>query len=501
MEKLDLLLINAPARLGVYGHLSPLAACEPPVWAGLIARHCLDRGLRVAILDAEAEGLTVEQTAQCIIDARPLLAAFCVYGHQPSASTQGMPAASAVALLINGASMPSDAAHIPTLALGTHPSALPQRTLDEGAFDYVCKGEGPRTIVELLKNGPFSAPGLYFWHGARGGVSYANAAAPNLTDLDRELPTQAWELLDMTRYRAHLLHQWTGGPAGGYASVQTSLGCPFACSFCCIQAPFGARGIRYWSPANVAVQLERLVNHYGITNVRIPDEMFVLNRQHVHQICNYLIDMRLGDRLNMWAYARVDTVKDEALLTMMRRAGFTSLGIGIESGSRHVRDGVAKGKFDEDDIVQAIERVQRCGLAVGANYIFGLPDDTRESMQATLDLAEGLNTEWANFYCAMAYPGSPLHELAHARGWRLPEDPGGPGWIGYSQHAYDSLPLPTETLTAEEVLDFRDAAHLRYFARPAYQAMLLKKYGPRAVDDVTQMLALGQPKRRHRNPL
>ena len=59
---------------------------------------------------------------------------------------------------------------------------------------------------------------------------------------------------------------------------------------------------------------------------------------------------------------------------------------------------------------------------MAANYIFGLPDDTMDSMRTTLDLARTLNTEWANFYCAMAYPGSPLYDLAKQKHWALPDD-------------------------------------------------------------------------------
>ena len=503
-EKLDLLLVNAPSRVGVYGKLSEFAAVEPPVWAGLIARYCMARNFTVQILDAEAEELGVKETALLIIKAAPRLAAFCIYGHQPSASTQCMPGASAIA----GWDMNRiGAAGIRTIALGTHPSALPERTLREEPFDYVCQGEGPIQIAELLKRyrtldeeGAASFGGI-----GLGGLWSRGSSAPrlqekNIFNLDAELPSQAWKLLDMKRYRAHNWHLWSGDPKGGYASVQTSLGCSFSCAFCCIQAPFGDASprMRFWSPQNVVDQILILVRDHNISNIKIPDEMFCLNKQHVRSICLELIDHGLGDRLNMWAYARVDTVKDQEMLNLMRRAGFKWLGIGVESASKHVRDGMEKGRFGNEDIAAAIGRVRNAGIHVGANYIFGLPDDTRESCRATLDLACELNTEWANFYCAMAYPGSALHRIAREKGWRLPEDPRGPGWIGYSQHAYESLPLPTETLTAEEVIDIRDDAFLTYFSRPEYQDMMHRTFGDRAIEEVERMVARGRPRRKHR---
>jgi len=454
----------------------------------------------VEILDAEAEGLTIEETAKRIIEAKPRLAAFCIYGQQPSASTQCMPAAAKVTAMVK------EASNIPTLALGTHPSAMPEQTLQEEPFDYVCQGEGPYVIAAVLRglieaNKKEAASRTTFfaydfqwpmglWCLNNGSVGRSSFSSPNVKDLDKELPGQAWQLLDMKKYRAHNWHLFSGNKDGGYASIQTSLGCSFSCRFCCINTPFGGPGYRMWSPANVAAQIHRLVHEYGITNIKIADEMFVLNRQHVHQICNMLIDMKLGDKLNIWAYARVDTIKDEALLAHMRKAGIRWLGIGIESSSKHVRDGVEKGKFTDEDIVKAVERVRGHGIAVAANYIFGLGDDTTQTMQQTLDLAVELNTPWANFYCAMAYPGSQLHYQAKMQGWRLPEDPGGPGWIGYSQSNYETFPLASGSLSAAEILQFRDKAFYYYFSRSCYQDMLEKKFGWPAVKDVELMVAI-----------
>jgi radical SAM superfamily enzyme YgiQ (UPF0313 family) len=118
------------------------------------------------------------------------------------------------------------------------------------------------------------------------------------------------------------------------------------------------------------------------------------------------------------------------------------------------------------------------------NFIFGLPEDTEATMQATLDLALDLNCEFANFYSAMAYPGSPLYEQAVALGWRLPER-----WSGYSQHAVDTLPLPTRHTTAADVLRFRDDAFHAYFTSPSYLEMVGRKFGPDTVAHLRDMTA------------
>jgi len=483
MSSIDLLLVTPPTRLEVYQELSnDLAAIEPPVWSGLIAGFVRNKGYEVKILDAEADGLTHQQTADAIVASNPILTVFVIYGQQPSASTQCMPGGSKVCKLVKAVG------DLPTMVMGTHASALPRATLVKEPYTYVCEGEGPYTVLGLLESLKFGKsrlqeiPGLWYMED---GEPKSNPPSPKIKDLDNEIPRQAWDLLDMSKYRAHNWHCFHDlDTRRNYASLQTSLGCPYKCTFCCINAPFGGAGIRFWSPENTVQQVDILVNQYGVKNIKIPDEMFVLNKRHVIGICDLLIERRYD--LNIWAYARVDTVQDE-FLEKLKKAGFNWLGLGIESGSQHVRDGVEKGRFGEREVVATVRKIREHEINVAANYIFGLPDDTYATMQETLDLALYLNTEWANFYCAMAYPGSPLYGLAKQRGWPLPDDLGGPGWIGYSQHAYETMPLPTDTLTSIEVLDFRDKAFNEYFTNPGYLSMIREKFGPRVAKHIKEM--------------
>ena len=103
-------------------------------------------------------------------------------------------------------------------------------------------------------------------------------------------------------------------------------------------------------------------------------------------------------------------------------------------------------------------------------------------MQETLDLALELNCEFANFYSAMAYPGSALYAMAVRKGLPLPER-----WSGYSQHSYDCTPLPTGTVSAAEVLRFRDDAFHAYFGNPRYLDMVMARFGPQTRQHVEDM--------------
>jgi radical SAM superfamily enzyme YgiQ (UPF0313 family) len=485
---LDLLLINPASRSQVYQSLATrLAAVENPVWAGLMATFCRQKGLSVAVLDAEAEQLAPAEVADRVEDLAPVLAAVIVYGQQPSASTQVMTAAGQVCTAVKRQT-PTQ----PVLLAGGHVAALPARTLAEEDADFVAAGEGLHTLADLVAALKAPAgdvrqvPGLWYRQDGR---ACSTPDRPLLADLDGAMPGVAWDLLPMSAYRAHNWHCLGGADRQPYAALYTTLGCPYHCSFCCIQAPFKsgeqAAGLResvntyrLWGPDAVVGQIDLLVNRYGVRNLKIADEMFVLNRRHVLGLCDRLIERRYD--LNIWAYTRVDTVKPD-MLDRLKAAGVNWLAFGIEAGADRVRANVDKA-FAQDELYRVIEQVRRAGIHVIGNYIFGLPEDDADTMQATLDLAMDLNCEFANFYSAMAYPGSPLYELAVRQGVPLPEK-----WSGYSQHARDCLPLPTRRLPAREVLRFRDEAFQRYYTAPRYLDMLGRTFGPAAVAHVREM--------------
>ena len=482
----DLVLVNPGERTKIYQSLgSTLTAIEPPLWCRLIGGYARDRGHSIHIIDAEADHLTADQVAERIAELAPRLVAMVVFGHQPSASTQQMVGAGLTCRAIK-ARLPEQ----PIIIVGGHVAALPERTLREEAVDFACNSEGPVTVAQLLDALKDPTPPLETVEGlvyrvagaegeADGGTIRSNLAPALIKDLDRDLHGDVWDLLPMEKYRAHNWQCFGNlGSRQPYASIYTSLGCPYKCSFCCINAPFGVNRYRMRSPDAVVAEIDRLYNDYGVKTYKFIDEMFVLNERHVLAICDRLIER--GYDLNIWAYARVDTVKPH-MLEKLRKAGFRWLALGIESGSEHVRDGASKS-FTQDDIRVVVQSIQAAGIHVIGNYIFGLPDDDVESMRATLELAKELNCEFGNFYSAMAYPGSPLYAMAVERGWELPEQ-----WSGYSQHSYDCTPLPTEKISAAEVLRFRDQAFTEYFTNKRYLDMVAQRFGWETREHIEQM--------------
>ncbi|MDO9631977.1 MAG: radical SAM protein, partial [Humidesulfovibrio sp.] len=404
--------------------------------------------------------------AQAAVDRGALLTAVMVSGHNPSASTMNMLGAGGITSKIK------ELAPDMTVCLtGLHVSALPERSAREEAADFVVQGEGLRTFPPLIDTLKTQSPCIKgipgLWYRQDGQV--VPAVMPEMwADLDT-LPMPAWDLLPMERYRAHNWHCFDDVTRRQpYATLYTSLGCPYHCSFCCINALFGEHRLRSRGVDAVLAEIDFLVNNYGVRNIKIMDELFAVNEKRVLDLCGKIAER--GYDLNFWAYARVNTVS-ERMLAAMKRAGINWIAYGFESGSKRVIEDVTKG-YKLDQVLRVVEMTYAQDQHICANFIFGLPEDDYDSMQETNALMQEINAEWANIYSAMAYPGSKLYDDAVAAGAPLPTT-----WNGFSQYSSDCLPLPTKYLSGGQVLSFRDYAFDAYYKNPRYLSMIRAKFG------------------------
>jgi radical SAM superfamily enzyme YgiQ (UPF0313 family) len=233
-------------------------------------------------------------------------------------------------------------------------------------------------------------------------------------------------------------------------------------------------------------EFEKLAN-YGVEHIRISDEMFFLNQRYFEPLLEGIIDRGLN--LKMWSYTRIDTVR-ERYLDLFKRAGINWLALGIEAGNREVRREVSKGTFQTEDISSIVKLVQQHDISVAANYIFGFPEDTMDTMQQTLNLALELNTEMANLYPCQALPGSPLHLKAKSEGLQLPDT-----YQGYGFLSYEAAPMATKHVSAAEVVRFRDMAWNKYHTNPAFLNLIENKFGNQARDGIEELTKI-QLKRR-----
>jgi len=490
-KQLDVVIINPGGRKEAYQRMAQYTAIETPVWAGLIASYLRTKGKSVNLLDINAleyQGYSQEQAARDVADMNPRLVAMVVYGHNPSSTTQTMPAAGEFCRILKQISP-----NIPIIMVGGHVVALPARTLREEVCDFVCQGEGPVSISELIEaiiagDNEYKKVGD-LWYREDGKPIFSGLRSQLIWDLDNEMNGMAYDLFPMSLYKAHDWHcNYNEAIRQPYASMYTTLGCPYHCDFCNIQLPFKsgelAKGLsvetnsyRKWSPRAVVGWIDQLVQRYGVKNIKFADELFVQHKAHVTSICKLLAERKYG--LNIWCYARPDSVNN--MQDDLKSAGINWVCLGIEGGNIQSRMSVDK-KFDQQSIYNVVGVLKNSGIHVLANYIFGLPDDDLAAMQQTLNLAVDLDTPSSNFYSCMALPGTALYSKAVADGLKLPDS-----WLGFSQYSWECLPMPTKYLSGEEVLWFRDDAWYRYFNNPAYLAKTEELFGQAAVGYIVDM--------------
>ena len=496
----DVLFIAPGNAKGIYQDLSNnYAAIESPRLALLLAESCRSVGYSVNIMDVNAEKSTHQQAFDRIIDVSPRFIVFVVYGQNVNAGTTGMSGATALSNFIK-----SKDGNYPIVYIGSHVQALPIDTLNnEDSIDIVCTNEGVYALRNLLKIEEINPVSL----SKIKGIGYRNFDGVKLTDpekvvpqerMDIDLPGYAWDLLPYKEkpfdlYRSPMWHaEYDFNKRTPYATIQTSLGCQFKCEFCMINIinrddneEIGVAGnyslMRYWSTDFVIKEFDKLLE-MGVRTIRIIDEMFLLNPRYYIPLCEKLAKRNTDDSLRMWAYSRIDTIKRPGILKLVRNAGIKWLCLGIESGDRNVRLEVSKGKFEDVNIRDIVKQVHDADIEVMANYIFGLPKDSKSSMKKTFDLSLELCTAGWNTYAAMALPGSQLYKNAVKEGYKLPEN-----YEAYSFHAYNTQPLPTEYLTPEEVLEYRDRCYSEYHTYIPFLKKIEKKFGTKAMENIKKM--------------
>lgn len=500
---IDVLFISPGNSNGIYQELSnDYSAIEPPTWALLLAQSCRSIGHKVSILDVNAEKLTKEDVEMKVKMLNPRLICFVVYGQNVNAGTVNMSGSLYISKHLKEVGIST-----PIAFLGSYIQAVPLKALqDEPSIDFGFTNEGVYALRNILSLDNIDITklddikGIVWRKNGKPTLNPAEKVVPN-ERMDIDLPGYAWDLLPFKEkpldlYRAPLWHaEYDQSKRSPYAAIQTSLGCQFSCDFCMInilnrndEDEIGVAGnysnMRYWSPEFIIKEFDKLVE-LGVYTIKITDEMFLLNRKYYVPLCEMLRDRGYGKFLRMWAYSRVDTVRRPDLLKLVRESGIKWLALGIESADKKVRLEVSKGKFEDVDIQKVIDQVHESDIEVMANYIFGLPGDTIESMQKTLELSKELCTFGWNAYAAMALPGSKLYKEALDNGTELPQS-----YEGYSFHGYETIPLPTESLTASEILKFRDEAFIDYHSHIPFLNKIENKFGKIAVDNIIEMLKI-----------
>ncbi|MCX6995559.1 MAG: radical SAM protein [Kiritimatiellaeota bacterium] len=342
--------------------------------------------------------------------------------------------------------------NIRTVIGGPHASAMPQEALEKG-FDFVVRGEGEETIVDLMQNigAPENVKGISY---KIDGKIINNPPREYLRNLDT-LPFPARHLFsDLKLYKG----QEALGSRVPVGSIMTSRGCPYSCSFC-YKAVFGNR-FRARSAENVVQEWVHLVEKYGVKEIAIVDDSFTTDVARVHKICDYLIKAHIKVRWSCPNGIRVD-LGDLAMLKKMRTAGCYRTALGLESGSQNILDTIGK-KITLAEMEAMIEHCRAAGIKTMGFYMLGNIGETQATMQATIDFARRVGTDYAQFLIAVPYPGTALYDEVKKNGKLYITD-----WDQYGQYERSAC-FEHGALTPDLLKQMCKKAEKEYYLDPKY---------------------------------
>jgi anaerobic magnesium-protoporphyrin IX monomethyl ester cyclase len=289
---------------------------------------------------------------------------------------------------------------------GYHSTAMPSEFLDYGA-DFSVFGEGEITQYELVKaiynnESDFSKiNGLGWIKNSKKIINSLRVPTANLDDF----PSPAYNKIDMERY----LSIWDGTVRGfplRACDMYTTRGCPYNCSFCGCNAVFG-RKLRYRSEQRIEEEVKLLKNKYGVEAIMFVDDTLTVNKNHLKVICRIMKKHKM-----IWdCQARVNTI-DSEMLELMTKSGCVQLCFGVESGSQRVLDNIINKGIKVGDTKRAFQLCKEHGIHPMANFMIGLPTETKAEMEQTFNLAKEINASYYFYSVVCPLPGTKLYTMA-----------------------------------------------------------------------------------------
>ncbi len=288
---------------------------------------------------------------------------------------------------------------------GVHATFMFKQVLSEAPWvDVIVRGEGEQifsALVRAIDEGRWPADrkvieGIAYRDGDE---IVATKAAPTVQDLDAIQPD--WSLLEWSKY--------VYVPLGVRVAIPNmARGCPFTCSFCS-QWKFW-RDYRVRDPKKVVDEIETLVNEHGVGFFILADEEPTIHRKKFVAFCEELIARGLPERVKWGINTRVtDILRDEQLLPLYRRAGLVHVSLGTEAAAQLRLNRFNKETRIEDNR-RAIELLRNADIFIEAQFIVGLENETRETLEETYQMAKAWNPDLANWAMYTPWPFSQLFQ-------------------------------------------------------------------------------------------
>lgn len=410
----------------------------PPLGMLSIAAILEKRGHEVKFLDLPALGYPFEKIEKEVKDFNPELIG--LFATTPT-SKKAFDLASYLKQITN----------TPIILGGPHASCFPEEILKgQNSIDIVCIGEGEYTMLDLAENKPLhKIKGIYY---RKNNKIFKNEKRPPIKNLD-ELPFPARHLINLKLYTP-FPNQYRRLPV---INMVTSRGCPYGKCTYCFEAGRLGHFYRRQSPQRIVDEIKYLVNTYNIKEIAFWDDNFVVGKEWMFEFCDLLKKENLD--ITWSCYARVNLVSPE-ILNKMAEGGCWNIFYGIESGNQELLDKIQKG-INLQQCRDAIKWTHDAGIEARGAFMIGLPGETPEMAQKTINFAIELDVDYAQFAYTTPYYGTVLYEQCKKEGTILTED-----LSNYCSN--EAVFLPKTYKSREQLKQLYKRAYRKFYLRPRY---------------------------------
>jgi anaerobic magnesium-protoporphyrin IX monomethyl ester cyclase len=443
-------LLIGPPWGDVYGnfkHVAKVGVFYPPLGLCYLKSPLVADGHTVRVVDGEASGLSLPQILALVEDFKADMVGIQVVS--PLWETAKTMAAAI-----------KERFGIPIMAGGPHMTLTAMESMREApAIDYVVTSEAEDSTRDLVRalfqgnsNDIDKVPGLL----------YRTASGEIRTTPPRTLRADVDHLLFPDRSdldHSKYLFSVPGAGIRRFTTLITSRGCPYNCTFCTEPLMYG-RTTRFRSATNVVDEIQEFHDKHQINHFIFVDDTLTTRKERIMDMCAQLKERKLDITWEGWTH--VNTVSPD-LLKVMHSAGLRRLSFGIESGNAEVLKSLQKNST-LPRVRDAYRWAKEAGIETRGSVILGLPGDTRESVQETIDFVVNLKEcDHAYFNIAMPYPGTEIRRqaLAGEAGVRLLTEE-------YSElrRQGQKVVMEVNDLDTKALLQLQRQAYLRFWLTP-----------------------------------
>jgi len=350
---------------------------------------------------------------------------------------------------------------------GPHPSVLPEESLKNEFIDIVAIGEGEETMKEIADsfvNGTLKLneiKGIAYKTNS-GKIEYTESR-PLIENLDK-LPFPARRLFPaIGKYVPEAYKKLP------IATILTSRGCPYRCTFC-YAGIFGKR-FRPRSPENIISEIEHLKKDFGIKEFHICDDNFFLDGKRVLRFCNLLAEKKINLPWACVGGLRIELVeKSPELLELMAKTGCYRAAIGIESGNQQILNNIQKD-ITLEQVRKAVKILNKAKILVGGLFMIGNYGENEKTVDDTIKFAKSLSIDYAEFMTATPYPGTKLYDQVLKEGHLLIKD-----WREFN--LWTGAVFEWDNLTKKQIDRLYRKAYLKYYFNPKFFLKSIVNFKP-----------------------